>query len=359
MHSKLDRREMLRLMGQTAMGAVLATGIQACSHAGSTGKRPAEKSLICKPAISGALWSINGGDLAAWSEDRLRAELTEQRVIGFNLIWLSYTATVIDAPGDPIKQLLDLCAKRRVQVIMDVNMSPSWYTTIDLKPELELVGKHISAMQAKYGGHPAFYAWYIPQEVYMSWGYAEVYQNALYSGIVELCKKASKLPVALSPFFILDRNKVFGDFRYAEPEEYYSHWRDTLKKSGIDIIMLQDSGEHFSYVTMDQRRPFFSAMKAACDETKTKLWGNVETAEYVCDSIDEYIKLYGRIHHSTAPGLPWRAVPIDRLIQKLELAAEYCERIVCWGYYEFCKPSVGADAAKWYQDYLGYYKKLR
>lgn len=356
MYSKMDRREMLRLMGTAALTTVLGIGANASA---SAAVYSTTKSLPCRPSISGALWSINGANLAIWSDDQLRAELTEQRALGYNLIWLSYTASVIDAPGDPIQRLLDVCSKRHIEVIMDVNMSPSWFTTIDLKSELELCQKHITAMAAKYGGHPAFYAWYIPHEVYMTWGYAEVYQDGLYAGIVEMCKKTGKRPVTLSPFFILDRNKIFGDFRYAEPDEYYSHWRDTLKKSGIDIIMMQDSGEHFSYVTIDQRRPFFKAMKAACDETHTKLWGNVETAEYVCENIDEYIRLYGRVHHSTAVGLPWRAVPMERLRQKLELASGYCERIVCWGYYEFCRPSVGADAVKWYQDYANYYKNLR
>ncbi len=353
-----DRRAMLKLLGGAALGLAASAYASAKSSNTDSIKR-AGKSALCKPVISGALWSVSPSSLGVMSDDQIREELNEQRKIGFSLIWISYTATLIDLPGDPIMRLLDICASRHVQVIMDVNMSPTWYTTIDLKSELALCTKHIKAMSAKYGKHPAFYAWYIPHEVYVTWGYARTYQDGLYAGIVEACHSVDKRPVTLSPFFILDNRKIFGDFRYAEPEEYCDYWRHTLQKSHIDIIMMQDSGEHFSYVTMDQRRPFFQAMKRACDDTHTKFWGNVETAEYVCPSIDEYIKLYGRRHHSTVAELPWRAVPIDRLRQKLDLVSEYCERIVCWGYYEFCKPTLNANAAKWYQDYQTYYQQRK
>ena len=55
---------------------------------------------------------------------------------------------------------------------------------------------------------------------------------------------------------------------------------DYIRRSGADIIMLQDSGEHFSYVTNKQRRPFFDAMHQACRASSAKLWGNVEVAEW-------------------------------------------------------------------------------
>ncbi len=100
---------------------------------------------------------------------------------------------------------------------------------------------------------------------------------------------APRKPVTLSPFFILDREKVFGDFRYATPEEYAQFWTGLIRRSGFDIIMLQDSGEHFSYVTNEQRRPFFAAMQSACMAAGAGLWGNVETAEFECPSIEEYV----------------------------------------------------------------------
>ncbi|MCL6519085.1 MAG: hypothetical protein K6T99_04590 [Armatimonadetes bacterium] len=47
-------------------------------------------------------------------------------------------------------------------------------------------------------------------------------------------------------------------------------------------------------------------------------------------------------------------MPINRLKEKLMLAAEFSERIVTWGYREFCRPILGPVAKKWYDDYRNY-----
>ena len=99
-------------------------------------------------------------------------------------------------------------------------------------------------------------------------------------------------------------------------------------------------------------------MQAACRAAGARFWANVEVAEGVCPSIDEYRRLYGRVHHTQAKGLPWRAVPIDRLASKLRLAAEYCERIVSWGYFQHGRPVLGPEASAWYEGYRRYYESI-
>lgn len=313
------------------------------------------ENLRCRPAISGNLWWIEP-EMMKDGVDKWRDELDAQQKIGFDLLWLMNTDSVIDMPGDPLKQLLDMCAKRHVKVILDAGSTSNWYAPLDIDKELDICGKHIKKIGEHYGNHPAFYGWYISQEIYMCWGPTADYIDKLYPELVKMCKRSADLPVMVSPFFILDRDKIFGNFQFNEPDEYRDYWARLLKKSGIDIVMLQDSGEHFSYVTMDQRRPFFEAMQQACKLSGAKLWGNVEVAEYVCESPEAFVKKYGHVHHSTVP-LPWRSVPIDRLQQKLELAAQYSDRIVSWGYKEYCRPELGSDAAKWYEDYRAYYKR--
>ena len=54
-------------------------------------------------------------------------------------------------------------------------------------------------------------------------------------------------------------------------------------------------------------------MQTACQTAGVRFWANVEVAEAICPSIEEYVRLHGRIHHAQAKGLRWRAVPIDRL----------------------------------------------
>jgi len=70
------------------------------------------------------------------------------------------------------------------------------------------------------------------------------------------------------------------------------------------LVGLQDSGEHFSYVTNEQRRPFFAAMAQACRDSGIRFWDNVEVAEMECLSLEEYVRRYGRVHHSKAKNIP-------------------------------------------------------
>jgi hypothetical protein len=348
----MNRREMLLHMLNAALG------LAATSALGNTSALRPPK-LRCRPVISGALWWLDPNESAKWGVSGWRDELDRQRRIGFDLLWLLNTMSAMDHPDDPLGRLMDLCGKRKVQVILDTGNAPGvWYNNFDPKRELEACGKHIKRLAERFSGHPAFYAWYIPHEIYMCWGDWASKIEVLYSGLTDLCKKAADVPVTLSPFFILDRDKVFGDFRFNEPDEYRDYWARLIRKSGIDVIMLQDSGEHFSYVTMEQREPFFEAMRDACRLGGARLWGNVETAEFECPSIKEYVRRYGRMHHSTVKDAPWRPVPIARLKEKLELAARSSERIVTWGYREFCRPSLGARAAQWYEEYRRYARSV-
>ena len=338
----MNRRQALQqLLGATA--ALLAGRLPAVGGPGR-----------CRPVIYGPLWWFDAHQAARWGTAGWERELEQQRVLGFDLLWLTNAPAALDHEADPLGMLLNLCARRRVQVILDVGSSGRWYSHLDLQAEIELCGGFIRRLGERFRGHPAFFAWYLPHEIYMCWEEGDRYIQALYPALVERCRQAADLPVTLSPFFILDREGIFGDFRYNEPGEYRDYWARLIRRSGFDVIMLQDSGEHFSYVTREQRRPFFAAMQAACREGGARLWGNVETAEFLCPSPQEYLRRYGRVHHGTVQDAPWRPVPIGRLRQKLELAAEYSERLVTWGYREFCRPELGAAAARWYQDYRRY-----
>jgi prepilin-type processing-associated H-X9-DG protein len=313
-----------------------------------------------KPMVSGNLRGYRD-----WSRDRWKRELEAEKAIGFDLLWLSHLDLEEESqlgnsdeshePTDKIRMVLDLCQQLDMQVILSTGSSRQWFGTLDLEKEIQLVGSRIQRIGERYRNHPAFFAWYIPHEIYFADGPFGAYIEKLFPALVERCKAAAPgKPVTLSPFFILDQDRIFGDFRYVTPEEYREYWTHLIQLSGFDIIMLQDSGEHFSYVTNEQRRPFFAAMHAACEASDARFWANVEVAEMVCPSIEEYVQRYGRVHHAIAKDIPWRAVPMDRLESKLELAAEYAERIVSWGYVQFGRPSLGAEAANWYQQYQQY-----
>ena len=86
MKPTIDRRAMLKLLGGAALGLAASAYASAKSSNTDSIKR-AGKSALCKPVISGALWSVSPSSLGAMSDDQIREELNEQRKIGFSLIW--------------------------------------------------------------------------------------------------------------------------------------------------------------------------------------------------------------------------------------------------------------------------------
>lgn len=320
---------------------------------------PGEGKLRCAPVISGNLRPYEHNFTTSQGIAGWRREMDDERKLGFDLLWISHLRPGLDAPGDAVGDILDVCAERNMQVILDTGATPGWYGPLDTKREVAEVGKTIREIGARYKDHPAFYGWYVPHEIYMCWGRMAAFIDEVYPALVSACKEAAAKPVTLSPFFLLDQRKIYGDFRYAEPEEYQEYWTKLIARSNFDTIMLQDSGEHFAYCTNAMRWPFFQAMKAACDASGAALWGNVETAEFDCPSQDEYLRRYGRVHHSTVKNAPWRAVPMPRLEAKLRLAAHFAERIVCWGYYQYGRPQLSAEAKAWYEAYEKYQTAVR
>jgi len=311
----------------------------------------------CPPVISGNLWWYHP---RSFSLDEWERMLAEQKRLGFDLLWLSNTASALDTEehGVHLAGLMDQAHSLGFQVLLDTGFTPNWYGHRDLERELAYCGRTVDHLGERFGAHPAFYGWYIPHEIYMTWGDFAAYIDRLYPALVQRAKQAADKPVTLSPFFILDRDQIFGTFQFNEPDAYQRYWEGLLRRSAIDIVMLQDSGEHFSYVTNAMRRPFFQAMHAACKATDAKLWGNVECAEFVCESPEAYIAKYGRVHHAAVKDAPWRIVPMDRMQEKLTLASEYSERIVTWGYQQFGRPVLGEAAQAWGEAYRAYRQQI-
>jgi len=157
----------------------------------------------------------------------------------------------------------------------------------------------------------------------------------------------------ISPFFILDQAGYLGSFRRASPAEYEQFWTSLLARTQVDIVALQDSGEHLSCYTLDQRRPFLAAMKTACASAHKKFWVNLEVAELRVESLAAYTNRFGYKTHVNDPrtAVAWRGVAPNKLRQKLELAAEYTDTAISWGYQQFVRPSLGPEAGQLHESY--------
>jgi hypothetical protein len=105
---------------------------------------------------------------------------------------------------------------------------------------------------------------------------------------------------------------------------------------------------------LDDRRPFFAAMRGACRETGKTLWANLETGELEVASLSAFAERYGRKTSVNDPvtTAAWRGVPADKFRGKLKLAGEYCTTAITWGYREFIRPTATPASAALYADYV-------
>lgn len=263
------------------------------------------------------------------------------------------------ASADPLVEAADrlmaACSGTDLRIYISLWSHPLWYGRWDLSEELSTNRRVVERLAERYGRHPNFAGWYIPHEIYVVWDKQAEYITGLYAGLSRICKQATpQAKVVVSPFFILDRAGYLGDFRFAEPAEYESFWHELLRQTQIDVVALQDSGEHLSCYTLEQRRPFFAAMKRACTGAGKTLWINIETGELHVDSLEDYERKFGRKTHvnDARTQSHWRVVPPDKLRDKLALAHEFADTTITWGYREYWDPMRGEPAREAYQAYM-------
>lgn len=302
------------------------------------------------------------------SADGWREDLDHLQALGVDLLVVSGSfvneakPAVPDVPGaEPMKGFFDEADRRGLRIFINTLSLPNWWTQGDAGPELARARECIQNTARQYGTRKSFAGWYVPYELYMFWDKQADLARTLYREVSLLCKTTLNKPVMISPFFILDGAHNLGDFRWATPEEYQAFWTDILKQAPIDIVALQDSGEHLSYYTMDDRRPFFAAMKGACDAVGKTLWANIETGELDVKSPEDYVARFGSKTHVNDPKLAacWRGVPAAKLEEKLRFVSAFTSTAITWGYQEFVRPSSRPDAKELYQSYLALGLKSR
>lgn len=312
----------------------------------------------------GTLWWMSPGDLnrpiAAWQR-----ELDELQALGIRLLVLNGPYVGESPPegtAGPLESFLAETDRRGLSVYLDTLAAPNWWTLPDPTPEIARARTRIETLANHYGHHPSFTGWYLPYELYVMWGAPAELIADLYREISLACKQVSPdRRVMISPFFLLDQSGQLGSFRWATPGEYQEFWTRLLEPTRIDIVALQDSGEHLSCYSLEQRRPFLAAMQAACATTRRQFWINVEVGELEVASLTDYTNRFGYQTHVNDPrtATAWRAVPPAKLREKLELAGEYSDTAISWGYQQFIRPSLGPEAKHIYDSYRTLLRDLR
>ncbi len=274
---------------------------------------------------------------------------------------------------DVLDIIYSIADRKGMRVISDLNMAGgAWYGKISADEMVGNMKNYINQYNTRYGSHQSFWGWYLNNEINpikTSQLDESVFWRKVFKEAVDECHKVRPgSMVTISPFFLLDKDALRG-FEYLQPSEYEKWWAVTLKETGIDILMLQESGEHQAFFTLAEREPFIAAFAAACKQSGTKFWINVESGQVDAKNWTEAIMMEKNRQKE------WEFTPMNFLAQKLALAAQYGEGIVNWGYFPFMNSDT--HAGPWmanevdgqeimnnsqkgaYKDYKAYYKKLR
>lgn len=274
---------------------------------------------------------------------------------------------------DILNIIYSIADREGMKVISDLNMAGgAWYGEISAEEMVRNMKNYINRYSARYGSHKSFWGWYLNNEINPI-KTSQIDESAFWRKVFkEAVKECHKVRpgsiVTISPFFLLDRDALRG-FEYLQPSEYEKWWSVTLKETGIDILMLQDSGEHQAFFTLAEREPFVAAFAKACEQSGAKFWVNVKSGQVDAKNWVEAIKMEKNRQKK------WEFTPMNFLSQKLTLAARYGEGIVNWGYFPFMNPvtHIGPwpsnevdgqeimdnSQKEAYNDYKAYYKKLR
>lgn len=325
----------LATWGQRGWLALFLATLVGCAH------RPASQSAN----LIGCLWYVTP-DKASHAFDLNAAELDALKALRLNVVVLMGSAFGAVPPAgasDPTEALFQAADQRQMEFYVSTGSMREWWTQPDAAAELARARERIQTLLERYGPHPSFKGFYVPYETYVMWSAQRELARTLYRDVAAACKAvAPTKPVMISPFFILDEAQVLGDFRWATPADYAEFWTDILRDSAIDIVALQDRGEHLAYYTDAQCAPFFAAMKQACAITGKQLWANVETGELLMDSPEDYVATFGLKTHVNDPRTQpyWRGVPAEKLAAKLRFVRAYTPTAITWGYREFIRPAV-------------------
>lgn len=333
--------------------------------------------MSCKPLISGALLSLGKSTFVnikncyeITKEEWLR-RLDDMQGVGLNLLFIfagvneGLWRKAFAAP-DLLEFILSECDRRKMEVMIAASSSDDWWVQgIDISREMQLVEVTAKEIYARYGTHPSLVGWYLPYECPMWRGRQGDLCRDLYRAAAEQCKSfAPRLSVAISPFFVPNTTGKCMEFQYYEPAEYTDFWSGVLSHAKIDILALQDNGgQHLSCFTEKDKLPFIEAFAKACMNAGTQFWGNVEMGEFPVADLDDFVRRFGAKADVNDPNSKfranWRAVPIDRLIRKLELISPFSVRNVSWGYFEFYNPSEGDLHRTAYENYRKYYQRAK
>ena len=281
-------------------------------------------------------------DERAWQQELEAMRKARMQTIVLQQLQHETTRYIPDssAAPDPTGIILSYADAHGMEVFIGLAVDSGWWKCGQWQDYLDAAALKNMALAdeiwKRYGSHRSFVGWYLPQEMWEGPFTDEQVALArhLFHRLSDHCRSLSKdepKPVALSPFHT-------GRVPPSEIEKLY---RDLLRGSGVNIVMLQDGvgARGWDDRMADMVVPYFEAMERACWANHVEFWANIEC-----------FKLVSR----TSSG-PKEFAPADaqRLSRQLTAVAPFVRRIVTFDFFHYMSPYRQDERArKLYEDYV-------
>jgi hypothetical protein len=248
-------------------------------------------------ALSGSflqIWNDAGCFCGNWDQARWAEEMQRMADLGMNTLIVQYgmydngagqttafypsTLGFVTYTQPTLDHMLAAAQAKGQKVIVGLYFNANWDGDLDWDQPATYNNVEIRNTQvidelwSRYGAHPAFGGWYIPQEIDdMRWQSAS--RAAMLAGMVQNLAAHAKsrnaaLPVIIAPFFGMN-----------QPADVYKDWWVNFLAAapGVDWVIPQD-GVGTSRTDGDTDVPsYFSALKSAVDFAGRNFGATVES----------------------------------------------------------------------------------
>jgi hypothetical protein len=296
--------------------------------------------LPARPRIEGTFiqyqdWMMSM-DAAAW-----RCELDAMRGAGIDLViiqWLEHeNKRFIPADStacDPTRVILEYADEHGMRVFLGLSTIDRWHERITYPRYLDRAATQSLRLAdkawARYGRHPSFAGWYIPQEL-RYYDFRPEYVSQLRGFLRRQSDHCSAIsggkPVSIAPTLA----------QSPSPEAFRKLFADILSGSGVEILILQDGvGANRQEARMDSNViPHFRAMREVCRDAGIELWSDIEI-----------------FRHRTR-GSGREPASLERILMQIDAESPFVSAFVMFDFFHYMSPCRGDAQKKLYDDYRG------
>jgi hypothetical protein len=276
-----------------------------------------------------------GMDEAAW-----RRELDAMRGAGVDLVivqWLAHEnkrfIPADSAACDPTRVILEYADEHRMRVFLGLATIDRWHERITYPNYLERAAAqsmHLAGQAwARYGRHPSFAGWYVPQEL-RYYDFKPEHVAALRGFL----RRQSDHYRGLSGGKTVAVSACLA--QSTSPEQYRTLFAEMLAGSGVDVLILQDGvGANRWEKRMDTKVvPYFRVMREVCGEEEIALWSDIE------------------IFRHRATGRGREPAPIERVLAQIEAESPFVSSFVMFDFFHYMSPWRGEEQKRLFEAYV-------